>query len=179
MTDYKDMDIKIFKKFSEEWALVSAGSKEHFNSCTISWGSMGTLWTRPGKDGSVITVYIHPSRYTCELLKENDTFTVSFFDQKYKRALGYLGSRSGRNENKIETSGLTPIPIGNSVTYEEANLTFLCRKVYSHQLSKEDIADDVKEYYLNNPKVYPADENGEWQPHYLFIGEIIEIRNKQ
>ena len=177
MNDYIKNDYKIFELFSKDWALVTAGNTEQFNSCTVSWGSMGTLWTRPGKDGSIITVYIHPSRYTCELLKNSDTFTVSFFDQKYKRALGYMGSHSGRNEKKSENAGLTAVPFGESVTYEEADLTFLCQKIYSHQLSKEDISEDVQKYYKDNPKAYPVDENGEWQPHYVFVGEILETKN--
>ena len=69
--------------------------------------------------------------------------------------------------------------MGDNVTYEEAEMTFLCRKVYQHQLAKEDIAQDVQEYYAANPNVYPVDENGEWQPHYIFIGEIIDTKEKQ
>ena len=62
------------------------------------------------------------------------------------------------------------------MTYEEAEKTFLCRKIYQHQLAKEDIAPDVQEYYAANAKVYPVDENGEWQPHWVFVGEIIEVQ---
>ena len=90
-----------------------------------------------------------------------------------------MGVHSGREGDKAAAAGLTPIEMGGSVTYAEANLTFLCRKIYQHQLSKEDIALDVQEYYAANPKVYPVDDNGEWQPHYLFIGEIIECEDKR
>ena len=67
--------------------------------------------------------------------------------------------------------------MGNSVTYKEASMTFLCRKVYQHQFSKEDIAEEVQDYYKENPKVYPVDENGEWQPHWVFVGEIIDAQD--
>ena len=40
-----------FDLFRKQWALVTAGTPEHFNACTISWGSLGTLWTRPGSTG--------------------------------------------------------------------------------------------------------------------------------
>ncbi len=179
MNDYVNNDYKVFELFSKQWALVTAGNTQHFNSCTISWGSMGTLWTKPTKSGSIITVYLHPSRYTCDFLKEYDSFTVSFFPQEYKEALSYMGSHSGRNEKKSGNAGLTAIPFGDSITYEEAELTFLCRKVYGHQLSKDDIAKDIQDYYRNNPKAYPVDENGQWQPHYLFIGEILEVSDKR
>ena len=175
MVNFAENDYKIFEMFHKQWALVTAGSLEHFNSCTVSWGSMGTLWTRPDKGGQVITVYIHPARYTQEFLTESDTFTVSFFPECYRKALAYLGSHSGREEDKVAVTGLTPIAMGDSVTYEEAELTFLCRKVYQHPFNKEGISEDVQEYYKANPKVYPPDETGEWQPHWMFVGEIIDI----
>ena len=172
---YMENEYKVFEMFSRQWALVSAGSIEKHNACTVSWGSLGTLWTRPGKSGATVTVYIHPSRYTYELLKENEYFTVSFFPQKYKKALGYMGSHSGRNENKDEAAGLTVTEAGESVTYKEAEMTFVCRKIYAHQLTVEDIASDVQDYYRANPTVYPGDKEGQWQPHYVFVGEIVDV----
>nr|WP_315035259.1 hypothetical protein [uncultured Lachnoanaerobaculum sp.] len=41
-------------------------------------------------------------------------FIVSFFDSEYKKAIAYLGSHSGRNENKIENAGLTAVAIGKT-----------------------------------------------------------------
>ena len=174
MSSFEEKDYKIFELFEKQWAVVTAGNMEHFNSCTVNWGSMGTLWTRPGKNGSVITVYLYPTRYTREIFTASEIFTVSFFPPTCQRALGILGSRSGRDGNKVEASGLTPVPVGDSVGYQEASMTFLCRKIYQHQLAKEDIAPDVREYYKTNSKVYPVDENGEWQPHWVFVGEIVE-----
>ena len=75
-------------------------------------------------------------------------------------------------------AGLTPIAIGQGVTYKEAKLTFLCEKLYQHQFSKEDITTEVQEYYASMPKVYP-DFNGGWQPHIVFVGEIIEVRDER
>ena len=67
---------------------------------------------------------------------------------------------------------------GSSVTYEEADLTFLCRKLYQHQLDREDLVTDIQDYYRVNPKAYPVDENGDWQPHWLFIGDILDVSEK-
>ena len=101
----------VFELFSKHWALVSTGTMERHNACTVSWGSFGILWERPGKSGKTITVYLHPSRYTCEMLKERDTFTVSFFEKGYQKALGYMGSHTGRNEDKAKAAGLTPVEL--------------------------------------------------------------------
>lgn len=172
--NYQERAYRVFELFDKQWGVVAAGSPECFNACTISWGSMGTLWTRPGKSGSVITVYLHPARYTREFMADSDTFTVSFFPPEYRQALSILGTRSGRDGDKVSAAGLTPVAMGDSVGFREASLSFLCRKLYQHTFSKEDIAPDVQAYYRSHPAVYPVDENGEWQPHWMFVGEIID-----
>ena len=55
----------IFKQFDKKWALLTAGSMEKFNTMTISWGGLGTLWSKP-----VASVYVRTSRYTHEFMDE-------------------------------------------------------------------------------------------------------------
>jgi len=172
MSDFRERDYKVFEMFDKQWALVTAGSMEHFNSCTVSWGSLGNIWARGGKTCPIVTVYVHPARYTSEFLKDSDVFTVSFYPETYRKALGYMGSHSGRDGNKAEASGLTPVAIGEGVTYKEASLTFLCKKLYQHQFSKGDIVPEIQGYYASMPKTYP-DFKGGWQPHIVFVGEIL------
>ena len=174
MDGFKEKEYKIFEMFDKQWALVTAGTIEYYNTCTIGWGSFGTLWSgRP-----TITVYVHPARYTSEFLKENNTFTVSFFPEQCKKALGYLGSHSGKDGDKVFSAGLTPIAIRESVTYKEANLTFLCKKLYQHQIAKEDLAPEIRDYYASAPKIFP-DFNGGWQAHLVFVGEIIDVKDER
>lgn len=73
---------------------------------------------------------------------------------------------------------LTPIEIVQEATYKEAKLTSLYKKLYQHQFSKEDITTEVQEYYASMPKVCP-DFNGGWQPHIVFVDEIIEVRDER
>ena len=169
MAGFEDRDYKIFDLFRNQWALATAGTPEHFNTCTVSWGSMGTLWSR-----SVITIYLHPSRYTTGFFLNNDTFTVSFFPPECRQALSLLGTLSGRDGDKVAASGLTPVPFGNSVTFAEATQTFLCRKISQQQFAKEGLAPEIQANYRTKPGVFPPDENGDWQPHWVFVGEIIK-----
>ena len=74
-----DFNADSFKIFDKEWALVTAGTLEHYNTMTISWGGLGTLWGKP-----VATVYVKPIRYTHSFLDANDYFTVSFYPEKYR-----------------------------------------------------------------------------------------------
>ncbi len=157
MRPFETNDYKIFELFNSRWGLVTAGDASRYNTCTISWGSLGTLWGR-----SVATVYINPDRYTWEFLKDSDTFTVSFYPPEYRDALGYLGSHSGRDGDKVSAAGLTPRPMDGAVTFAEAELTFLCRKLYQGEFHREGLADEI------DRGVY-----GNWRPHWMFVGEII------
>lgn len=174
MKAFETKDYKAFTMFENRWALVTAGMLDDFNTCTVSWGSMGNIWGPNGGDISTVTVYIHPARYTQEFMAKYDTFTVSFFPESYHKDLGYLGSHSGRDENKVANSGLTPVVAGDGVTFKEAELTFVCKKLYEHQFDEAYLAEKVKDYYASNPAVYTQAGHDRWEPHYMYIGEVVD-----
>ena len=60
----------------------------------------------------------------------HDTFTLSFFDEGWRKQLAYLGSVSGRDEDKVAKAGLTPAFDQAGPYFEEASLVFVCRKAY-------------------------------------------------
>ena len=152
------MRLEIFDRFDKKWALVTAGPLSKHNSMTISWGELGTLW---GKD--VCTVYIKPCRYTYNFMEENDRFVVSFFPEKYRKALASMGSKSGRDIDKDKEAKLTPMEFEGVTVYKEAELTLICRKIYHADLIKDEIpAEEIKRYYQKE------------QPHRMYIGEIIK-----
>ena len=151
--------IDAFDEFGNKWALVAAGSMDDHNAMTVSWGGVGCLWGKP-----VVTVYIRPNRHTYGYFEKNEYFTVSFYPEEFKKALGVMGSKSGRDCDKDAESGLTPVPCGETVTYREARRTLLCRKLYYQDMELDRFPEDVKERYF---KTEPA--------HRMYIGEIIEI----
>lgn len=155
----KEFNAKSFEVFDKEWALVTAGTKDSCNAMTISWGGLGTLWGRP-----VATVYVKPVRYTWNFMKENDYFTVSFYDEQYRKALGVFGSKSSRDTDKVKETGFTPVYLENAVTFREAKTTLLCRKIYTQDLDIDAIPDFARERYYT-----------EEAPHTMFIGEVIDI----
>ena len=150
------MNCNPFEIFNNDWALVTAGTKEHFNSMTISWGSMGTLWGR-----SVITIYVRPDRYTWNYLNESNTFTVSFYPEEYRKALSIMGSTSGKDTDKVKASGLTPVYSDGAISYAEASATFVCRRIYMAQMNRDALPDFAQKIYQNGI-----------EPHYIIIGEL-------
>ena len=81
--------------------------------------------------------------------EERDYRVFELFRKRW--ALGIMGSRSGRDGGKAAVAGLTPVGLGGSVTFEEASLTLVCRKVYQHRMSKDGMAPDIRDYYASKP----------------------------
>ena len=74
--EVKSLDQNVFTLIGEQWMLITAGTPEHCNTMTASWGGLGVLW---GAD--VATCYIRPQRYTYEFIEKSDYFTLSFLEE--------------------------------------------------------------------------------------------------
>lgn len=152
----------IFEQFDKKWALLTAGTKEKFNSMTISWGGMGTLWGKP-----VVTAYVRTSRYTHDFMDDNDYFTVSFYPEEFKSVLGVFGSKSGRDIDKMNYEGLTAVEAGESMSFAEAEVTLVCKKLFKQKLDEANMPDDVVKAF------YSSDAS-----HDMYIGEVVDIIEK-
>lgn len=152
-----------FEKISKEWFLITSGNKHNYNTMTANWGMMGYIWNKP-----IINCFVRPQRYTYEFIDNNDLFTISFFDADKKEALSFCGTKSGRDYDKAKETGLTPISIDNTVSFEEANLVFVCKKLYNQNLNNNCFLE--KELI---EKFYPQADF-----HKSYIGEIIKVYSK-
>ena len=168
METIKDFNVDIFKLFDDHWALLTAGTPDDYNTMTISWGSLGTIWAPRGNGRQIATVYVKPSRYTFGYLEKSDYYTISFFPESCRKDMAYLGSHSCRDEDKLAATSLTPVEKSNgTMGFEEATLTLVCHKLYSDAFKKEGIPADIVQAY------YDGDE-----PHHFFIGEIVDFDEK-
>ena len=155
------IDENTFKLIAEDWMLITAGNKDSLNTMTASFGGFGVLFFK-----DVAHIYVRPERHTFSFLEENETFSLTFFNEEYKDKLAYCGKVSGRNENKIEKCGFETVYYNNETPYfKQAKLTLICKKIYAQDI-KEDCFID-KEAYV---KTY---SNGGM--HRMYIGEIIDV----
>ena len=160
----ESLKMDAFDTFHRSWALLTAGDEERFNTMTISWGGVGCLWNR-----SVATVYVRPIRYTFEFMEQHDYFTVSFYPEEYKSALALLGRESGRDGDKVAKSGLTPVPLGQSMTFAEAKTTLLCKKLYWQDMDPAKIPADVWSKFYKEGEI----------PHRMYIGEVVAVKTEE
>jgi len=135
--------------FDRQWALLTAGDYElkDFNAMTIGWGAIGTMWSKP-----FAFVAVRHSRYTYEFMEKYDTFTITAFPKEYHDALKLLGTKSGRDSDKIAQSGLKPEPSTSiaAPSFKEAELVIECRKVYENDLNPAHFLDES--IYKQYPK---------------------------
>ena len=164
-TKVKAMDIErnAVTLVAKDWMLITAGNETSFNTMTASWGALGELWAKP-----VFMSFVRESRYTHQFIEDNDYYTLCFFDEAYRDKLQLLGSKSGRDTDKIKESGLTPVatPQG-SMAFEEARMIIECKKLYSAPFLPEEFDD---------PEIYTSVYSGhESSMHTQYIGQIVNV----
>ena len=111
---------------------------------------------------------IRPQRYTIEFVEQNNTYSLCFFDESYKKMLGVAGSKSGRDINKMTELGLTPVFEDGTVWFKEASIVLICSKKYIDNIKPENFIDKsiINDFYPQNDF------------HKAFIGKIEKVYMK-
>ena len=167
----EELSFNPFTKISKEWMLITAGDEEKHNTMTASWGGVGIMWGM-----NVATAYIRPQRYTKEFVDAEEMFTLSFFKEDYRKALNLCGSKSGRECDKDKEAGLIVDYIGMAAELkaalkqytkrdQEADLIFVCRKLYAQEMKPECFTVDGPD-----EKWYPGKDY-----HTMYMGEIVKV----
>ncbi len=153
----------VFDLIGGQWMLITAGTKDNFNTMTASWGGLGFLWNMP-----VAFIFIRPQRFTFQFVESNPFFTLTFFDAKYKNILNYCGSHSGKDVDKIKECGMTPlITEEGNVYFEEAKMVLECSKLYHGDIDPRNFADaKIQRNYPNHDY------------HRMYIGKINRCQEK-
>jgi len=122
--------VRIHHLWETQWLLLSAGdfAAADYNCMTVAWGSFGIMWGLP-----FAQVVVRPTRHTYGFMERYDNFSLCAFPEHCRDALQLLGTKSGRDGDKISESGLTPVPCTRiaAPAYDEADLVIECRKIYS------------------------------------------------
>lgn len=141
----QDWKVNPFTAIGKEWMLITASNGIKTNTMTASWGGLGVIW-----NFNVAYIFVRQSRYTKEFLDTSNTFSLCFFDESERKTLSYLGTASGRNEDKISKAGYHIVTDGDTPYFKEAHTAVLCTKLSSHPIAMEDMPDDVKKVWYQD-----------------------------
>jgi flavin reductase (DIM6/NTAB) family NADH-FMN oxidoreductase RutF len=156
----EELNKSAFQMIGNDWMLVTAEKDNKTNTMTASWGGFGVMWNK-----NVTYIVLRPQRYTKEFVDGSDTYSLCFFDSKYKKQLAYLGSVSGKNEDKISKAELNLSHYNETPFFTEAETVIICKKLFAQEFTPESfIEKDIVE------KNYPSKDF-----HTLYIGEIEKI----
>jgi flavin reductase (DIM6/NTAB) family NADH-FMN oxidoreductase RutF len=156
----EDAVAQAFRGLGHEGALLTVGDATKFNAMTIGWGALGFIWER-----NIVTVLVRPSRYTHEFIEKFASFTVSFYHREHHNALSILGTRSGRDTDKVALAGLTPAFIDGVVTFREAYLTVVAKQLCRMQLQPGDFIDPTIDGQCYSKQDY----------HTIYQAEVIKV----
>lgn len=149
--------------WSTQWLLLTAGdfAAGTYNAMTVGWGSFGTMWGKP-----FAQVVVRPGRHTRAFMDAHATFTLCAFPERCRPALQLLGTRSGRDGDKIAASGLTPVAALQvaAPAFAEAELVVECRKIYWQDMQAANFLDPGID------KQYPHQDY-----HRIYFGEIVAV----
>ena len=176
--EVRSLNENFFTKIGEEWMLVTAGTRENFNTMTASWGGVGVLW------GSDVTfTFIRQSRYTLDYMKSNPYYSLCFFDGDKQKEMAFCGSNSGRDVDKVAATGLTPAfaqVLCHSETievpyFEEAALVLVCKKLYRQTMTPDCFIDkSILDKQYSSTKEGVVFDNF----HDVFVGKIAKVLKK-
>ena len=159
--DPKTLSPEIFRVFGTQNALLTAGDQTACNTMTIGWCQIGRLWNLP-----VCTVYVRPERYTYAFTESHDYFTVSILPATEKKTMGFCGTKSGRDVNKIKECGLTVCyGAGDAPFFDEAELVLVCKKLFVQDMDASCVLDQdaIMPFY--------GEKDG-W--HRSYTGQVVE-----
>jgi flavin reductase (DIM6/NTAB) family NADH-FMN oxidoreductase RutF len=155
--------LKSIDLWLNKWMLLTAGdfSKNDMNTMTVAWGSIGVMWNRP-----FVQVVVRPTRHTFQFMETFDSFTLCAFPEVYREDLQLLGTKSGRDGDKIALTklNLTSSKKVAAPSFKEAELILECKKIYW---------DDFDPTQFLKPTIhknYPAKDY-----HRIYFGEILAI----
>ena len=145
--------------------LITTRNGDFVNTMTIGWGHLGIEWGKP-----IFVAYVRESRHTKTMLENHGEFTINVpLGNVDKNILGFCGTKSGRDLDKIQELGLNLVDsdVVSVPGIAELPLTLECKVIYKQKQDLSAIPEEILKRY------YPADETGFQDYHYAYYGEIV------
>ena len=120
---------------------------------------IGFMWGKP-----VFMVMVRPQRYTYGIIEKQMNLLLTIPYKKMSKELAFLGSKSGKDINKLSELNLSTVDSEkiNTPVLEIEGMHFECKVVYKTTMSTENLNEII------NKDKYPLEDY-----HTLYFGEIV------
>jgi len=161
----EEISDNVFRLVGKDYFAITVGKVDYYNSMVGSGGGMGMLFKKPAT-----WCVLRSDRHTLELILKEQTYTISYFPDTYKEELLFLGSKSGRDSDKMKEVKLTTIrtPLGD-ISFKEARLIIGCKLMQITTPDTNDFYTQEAKDYLNKAYKEASDIR-----KYVF-GEITQV----
>jgi flavin reductase (DIM6/NTAB) family NADH-FMN oxidoreductase RutF len=145
----EEISDNVFTMVGKDFFAVTAGKEEQYNSMIGSGGGLGTLFKKP-----TTWCLIRADRYTLEMILKEQTYTMSFFPEEYKKQMLFLGNKSGRDSDKMKEVELTSVPTpSGDMSFKEARLIIECKLTQITTPNPDDFyTQEAKDYIMESYK---------------------------
>lgn len=167
--DPKEVREDIFTLVGENFGILTAGAAGAENAMVTSWGGWGLVFGEPG-----MFHFLRSNRYTLEKMREEQRYTVSFFDGEFKEELMLFGTKSGRDSDKMKETKLTIVRTPEGCpTWKEAKLIVECRLSEVTTVAPGDFYDAENRKFVEDAYA----ETGEY--HKLVLSRITHVWSRK
>jgi len=126
------------------WCVGTYDTNDVPNIMTIAWG--GICCSEP----PCVNISLRKATYTYGNILDRKAFTLSVPSEKQAAEADYFGMASGRNENKFEKTGITPVKskLVDAPFPNEFPMVLECKLIHHHEIGL----------------------------HTLFVGEVLDVK---
>ena len=130
------------------WCVGTYDAEGKPNVMTIAWG--GICCSSP----PCVSISLRKATYTYGNLMERKAFTLSVPSEEHAEIADYFGIVSGRNENKFEKAGLTPVKSDwvDAPYVKEFPMILECLLIHHHKIG-------LHTHFIGEVKDVKVDEN--------------------
>lgn len=157
---YNELSDKMFEQL-EKGAFLTTKVGDKVNTMTIAWGGINFVWHK-----KVFVAYVRYTRDTYEMLENGQEFTINVpLEKDLKKELGFCGTKSGRDYDKIKECNLTLIKgrTINTPVIAECELNYECKVIYKQAMEPGMVPIEIKDKYYKDHNY-----------HVIYYGEILD-----
>jgi flavin reductase (DIM6/NTAB) family NADH-FMN oxidoreductase RutF len=141
----EELTDNVFTLVGKDYLVITAGKETHYNSMIGSGGGLGMLFKKP-----TTWCILKADRYTLELIQKVQTYTMSYFPDQYRKQMLFLGSKSGRDTEKMKEAELTIVQtLSGNMSFKEARLIIECTLTAITTPNPDDFATQEAKDYIN------------------------------